>query len=72
MPIYIGIRLERCWMHALSASEQKVECSVWETVGWLDWIAPRLFDYWSKGGANNQECFHKVDKQTEGHTQSDK
>ena len=54
-------------MQALSASEQKVDCLGERLDGW---IAPRLFDYRSKRGANNQECFHKVNKQTEGHTQS--
>ena len=59
MPIYIVIRLERCWMQALSASEQKSGVD-----GWIGYPLD-CYHYWSKGGANNQECFHKVDKQTE-------
>ena len=38
-------------------------------VGWID-IPLDCYDYWSKRGANNQECFHKVDKQSEGTNQS--
>ena len=32
MPIYIVIRLERCWIYALWASEQKEE--------WTEWVIP--------------------------------
>ena len=38
--------------------------------GWMDGYSLDCYDYWNKRGANNQECFHKVDKQTEGHNQS--
>ena len=51
MPIYNGIRLERCWMQALSALRKKVECM---GNGWKDGYPLDCYDYWSKRGANNQ------------------